>query len=69
MRDQLLDTAAQVAKDGPLAAAAWLRGEAQRADAAISYYVAKARKDGRSWQEIGDALGVTRQAAHERWSL
>ncbi len=29
--------------------------------------VADARAGGLSWQEIGDALGITRQAAHERF--
>ena len=26
------------------------------------------RAEGRTWAEIGDALGITRQAAHERFS-
>lgn len=30
--------------------------------------VAMARASGRSWTEIGDALGVSRQAARERFS-
>ena len=30
--------------------------------------VAEARAEGRTWDEIGDALGVSRQAAHERFS-
>lgn len=29
--------------------------------------VAKARRQGRTWQQIGDALGVTEQAAHKRY--
>lgn len=29
--------------------------------------VINARLYGASWQQIGNALGVTRQAAHERW--
>ena len=29
--------------------------------------VADARAEGRTWQEIGDALGITRQSAHERF--
>ncbi len=29
--------------------------------------VINARLYGASWQQIGDALGVSRQAAHERW--
>jgi DNA-directed RNA polymerase specialized sigma24 family protein len=30
--------------------------------------VASARGEGRSWEEIGDALGVPKQTAHRRWS-
>jgi len=30
--------------------------------------VTEARAEGRTWDEIGDALGVSRQAAHERFS-
>ncbi|MFC5930946.1 hypothetical protein D6T64_12190 [Cryobacterium melibiosiphilum] len=29
--------------------------------------ISQARAEGRTWQEIGDALGVTRQSAHERF--
>jgi len=29
--------------------------------------VQAARADGRSWSEIGTALGLTKQAAHERF--
>jgi len=29
-------------------------------------YVAAARRDGWTWQQIGDALGVSRQAVHKR---
>jgi predicted ArsR family transcriptional regulator len=30
--------------------------------------VALARSGGTTWQEIADALGISRQAAHERFS-
>jgi hypothetical protein len=30
--------------------------------------VAQARTEGRSWEEIGEALRVPRQTAHRRWS-
>jgi hypothetical protein len=30
--------------------------------------VATARAQGFSWREIGDALGITRQSAHERFA-
>jgi Clp amino terminal domain, pathogenicity island component len=36
-------------------------------DALLDRYVQAARADGRSWAEIGTALGVTKQAAHERF--
>jgi len=29
--------------------------------------VALARSEGKTWDEIGDALGVPRQTAHRRW--
>jgi Clp amino terminal domain, pathogenicity island component len=51
-----------------------LRAAATRADELrglgdelLDRYVQAARADGRSWAEIGTALGVTKQAAHERF--
>jgi len=38
------------------------------ADAALSYFVDQCRRRGRSWSEISKALGVTKQAAHKRFS-
>jgi Clp amino terminal domain, pathogenicity island component len=35
-------------------------------DDLLDHFVKLAREDGRSWTEIGDALGVTRQAAQQR---
>lgn len=37
------------------------------ADDAIRAVVTDMRADGASWSEIGDALGVTRQAAQQRY--
>ena len=37
------------------------------ADARLDAAVAKARRLGRSWAEIGAAAGMTRQSANERW--
>jgi hypothetical protein len=31
-------------------------------------YVAAARESGWSWQQIGDALGVTRQSVHTKYN-
>ncbi|WP_217428269.1 DUF3887 domain-containing protein [Microlunatus speluncae] len=41
-----------------------IRDSAERAVAAA---IQQARRDGTSWQAIGDALGVTRQAAFQRY--
>lgn len=41
-----------------------IRAEVERL---ISTNVALARRDGASWSELGDALGVSKQAAHERY--
>jgi len=39
------------------------------ADAALAYFVDRCRFSGRSWSEISRALGVTKQAAHKRFSF
>ena len=36
------------------------------ADRLESHQVAEARRQGWSWQQIGDALGITRQSAHTK---
>lgn len=36
------------------------------ADALEELHVANARRAGWTWQQIGDALGVTRQAVHKK---
>jgi hypothetical protein len=50
-----LRTAAELTKD-----------VADVADAALGYFVDRARRSGHSWSEIGDALGVSKQAAQQR---
>ena len=40
---------------------------ARKADDALDDAVRRARQDGQSWAAIGDAAGLTRQAAWERW--
>ncbi|WP_353507183.1 hypothetical protein [Gordonia sp. ABSL11-1] len=39
----------------------------RHADAQLDAAVAKARRLGRSWADIGAATGMTRQSANERW--
>src|SRR5687768_6453268 len=59
-----------VARTVPGAALARLI-DAARAAAAADHQLADAaraaRDGGASWTQIGDALGLTRQAAHQRW--
>jgi hypothetical protein len=42
--------------------------DVRKAEARLNDAVARARADGSSWADIGDAAGITRQSAHERWS-
>jgi hypothetical protein len=37
------------------------------ADAELAHAARAARDAGASWAQIGDALGLTRQAAQQRW--
>ena len=37
------------------------------ADTLEARHVSEARRQGWSWQQIGDALGVSRQAVHKRY--
>ena len=48
-----------------LRAALALHRLAERVEAS---HVASAREKGWSWQQIGDALGVTRQSVHTKYS-
>lgn len=52
----------------PLAAAIAARTLPALASAVEREMVARARGRGASWTEIGEALGMTRQAAHERFT-
>lgn len=40
---------------------------AKGAEATVDVLVGTARQQGRSWSEIAVALGVTKQAAHQRY--
>ena len=61
------------AQDQPLRrlqTASALVGElAQIGDAVLGYFVDQARHAGHSWSEIGDALGVSKQAAQQRQTV
>ena len=40
----------------------------ETADALVGHFVDRCRAAGRTWSEISEALGVTKQAAHKRYS-
>ncbi len=58
---------APAASDVDVEALALMLGLAEDIDAAIAVAVKGLRERGSSWAEIGSRLGVTRQAAHQRW--
>ncbi|GAB3752529.1 Clp protease N-terminal domain-containing protein [Microlunatus parietis] len=68
----LIDRVAADADRGPLerlAAAATLAGDlTDTADAVLGHFVDRARTEGCSWVEISSVLGVTKQAAHKRFT-
>ena len=53
--------------DGDVEALSLMTGLADELDAAIAEAVKGLRACGYSWAEIGSRLGVTRQAAQQRW--
>jgi hypothetical protein len=53
--------------DGDVEALALMHGLADEIDTAIAEAVKGLRTCGYSWIEIGDRLGITRQAAQQRW--
>ncbi len=62
------DIASAIASNDPslgLRAALALHRLAERVEAD---FVARARQQGWSWQQIGDALGVTRQSVHTKYN-
>ncbi|KJC64479.1 hypothetical protein TZ00_08725 [Agreia bicolorata] len=42
--------------------------EIAQAERDLSALVTRARLDGASWKQVGAALGISAQAAHQRWS-
>jgi hypothetical protein len=53
--------------DGDVEALALMLGLAEEIDTAIAEVVKGLRDCGYSWAEIGSRLGITRQAAQQRW--
>jgi hypothetical protein len=53
--------------DGDVEALALLVGLAEEIDAAMAEAVQGLRARGYSWAEIGSRLGISRQAAQQRW--
>jgi hypothetical protein len=53
--------------DGDVEALALMLGLAEEIDTAIAEAVKGLRSCGYSWAEIGARLGITRQAAQQRW--
>jgi hypothetical protein len=69
LRKELLELFGRI-EDGPLTLEAGLQASAivRRAlDALQQELVGLARDEGASWSQIGAALGVTTQAAHQRF--
>ncbi len=65
--DSLRDSVAELAGAWPLQALAVLAQVERWQQDLVTAAVTEARAAGRSWAEIGAALGVTKQSAHERF--
>lgn len=65
--DSLDPATADVEDPADLRAIAWAVGETAAAEARVREAVAAARANGRSWARIAMALGVSRQAARQRY--
>lgn len=52
-----------------LAVATQLAAVVKEAEHLVGLHVRSAIREGATWQQVGDALGVSRQAAHKRYSL
>jgi hypothetical protein len=66
--DALADVAYHLAAGDPVCALSAARWAAQEVEALERSLVRDARSQDSSWGAIGFALGVSRQAAHERYS-
>ena len=68
MRSHIIIDSSTSSDVHPLVGLAALVYNAARLDDAISIMVQKTRYAGASWTQIGDVLGITKQAAWERYS-
>src|SRR5262245_47864981 len=71
---EIIDTVRQDAgSDNPLdqlaTASSTVNLLSETADAALGYFVDRARTAGHSWVEISAVLGVSKQAAHKRFAM
>ncbi|WP_022918497.1 helix-turn-helix domain-containing protein [Ruania albidiflava] len=60
------DPATAATSEDPVTGLRAVRSLRELADRLETLQVARARQLGLSWQEIADALGVTRQAVHKK---
>lgn len=65
--DELLREQDPATNDEATAAIWDVREEMAALDAKLGKAIAFARWRGASWSAIGDALGVSKQAAHQQW--
>jgi hypothetical protein len=64
----IVESRSMPANEAGLAAAMALSSELDELrDELVDHYVQRARSEGLSWDQIGNELGVTRQAAHQRF--
>ncbi len=64
---RVLRACARRVADGDVEALTLMLGLSAEIDTAIGQAVTGLRKFGYSWAEIGSRLGITRQAAQQRW--
>ena len=56
-------------QDNPLGVLKGLRSALRVVESKLSEAVQEARRQGLTWEQIGEALGTSRQAAWERFSI
>jgi hypothetical protein len=62
------DSASADPLDQLVTAAEMVAAISEVSDSALGFFVDQCRRNGRSWAEISGALGVTKQAAHKRFT-